>query len=88
MEKEQFTLYKFYCVPNPIKNSSLFTYISPNAKYAALNLDRDNYVSLNEWQLNSCIKSKKGYICENLPILTNNINNPCENSYASENRKS
>lgn len=78
LEKESFTIYKYYCVPNPIRNSSLFTFISPNSRFTALNSDRDKYINLNEWQLNACKKSKKGYICENPPIFTNNENNPCE----------
>ena len=76
--KESFTLYKYYPVPNPILNSNLFTFISPNSKYAAIDSDRDTFVNLNDWQLSECDKCSKGYICENVPIFTNNKYNPCE----------
>lgn len=78
LDKEIFTLFKHYSLPHPLKNSSLFTYIFPTKKFSAINSDHDKYISFEENDLNSCIKTGNKFFCETSPVNTINKDSSCE----------
>lgn len=78
LSRETYTIYRVIPIPTPL--SGQYAFIQPTMKYIAIDPSKDNYYSMTQSELTSCVNTNQNFICDQLhPIFsTQRENRVCE----------